>query len=45
MNWKQIQKEWEAGRHEIAIKLLRAMIYESRFRQRSLADFGECSNV
>lgn len=40
MNWKEIQKEWEAGRYEIAIKLLKVMIYESLFRQKRLSEFG-----
>jgi len=39
MNWKKIQKEWEAGRYEIAIKLLKVMVYESQFRQKCLSEF------
>ena len=39
MNWKEIQKEWDAGRYEIAIKLLKVLIYESRFRQKRLSEF------
>jgi hypothetical protein len=40
MNWREIQKEWEAGNHEIAIRLLKSMIYELRFKQKRLFDFG-----
>lgn len=40
MNWHLIRKEWEAGNHQIAIRLLRAMINESRCKQKKLADFG-----
>jgi hypothetical protein len=44
MNWKEIQREWEAGRYEIAIKLLKVMIYEYRFRQKHLSEFGGSSH-
>ena len=40
MNWREIQKEWEAGNHEIAIRLLKSMIFELRFKQKRLFDFG-----
>jgi hypothetical protein len=39
MNWKKIQQAWEAGDRQIAVRLLESMVYEMRFRQRSLADF------
>jgi len=43
MDWKAIRKEWESGNHEIAVRLLRAMTYEIRFKQRFLSDFAGSS--
>ena len=40
MNWKKIQHEWENGNKEIAIRLLRSMIYEAGLRQTQLSDFN-----
>ncbi len=39
MNWKKIQQAWEAGDHQIAVRLLESMIYEMRLRQLSLSEF------
>ena len=39
MDWNRIQREWERGNRQIAIELLRAMVSEMGYRQRSLADF------
>ena len=40
MNWKAIRKAWESGDREIAVRLLRSMLRELKYKQSSLAEFG-----
>lgn len=40
MEWKKIEAAWNGGERDIAVRLVRAMIYEMRFTQRSLKQFG-----
>ena len=39
MNWKAIQRAWENGDREIAVRLLRSMVEEMRFKQRPLTSY------
>ncbi len=39
MNWKAIQRAWEDGDRDIAVQLLRSMVEEMRFEQRTLSCF------
>jgi hypothetical protein len=39
MNWKAIQRAWESGDRDIAVRLLGSMVEEMRFRQKSLSTF------
>ena len=41
MNCKEIQRRWEAGEKEVAVRLLQSMIYELGLRQCSLREFRE----
>ena len=45
MNWKAIQHAWENGDREIAVRLLRSVVEEMRFRQKSLSCFYEDGEV
>jgi len=39
MNWSAIQKAWENGDRDIAVRLLRSMVNEMRFEQKTLSCF------
>ncbi len=45
MNWKKIQRAWENGDKQIAVRLLESMLYELRFKQLSLTDFERRKEV
>jgi len=39
MNWREIQRRWESGDKQIAVRLLEQMIWELGLRQASLLEF------
>ena len=39
MNFRKIEKAWRAGDHDIAIRLLKAMIFEAGLRQKNVMDY------
>jgi hypothetical protein len=38
-NFKKIEKAWRAGDHDIAIRLLKAMIFEEVLTQKTVMDY------
>ena len=39
MNFRKIEKAWRAGDHDIAIRLLKAMIFETGLTQKNIMDY------
>ena len=39
MNWKAIQRAWEDGDREVAVRLLRLMEEEMKLKQRPLTSY------
>jgi len=39
MNWKEIERAWEKGDRDVAVRLLRSMVGEMRFEQSTLSGF------
>lgn len=40
MDWNRLKIEYETGNSEVVVRLLRAVIYESRFKQCKLTHYG-----
>jgi hypothetical protein len=41
MKWREIQRRWESGDKQIAVRLLEQMIWELGLRQATLLEFAK----